>query len=62
MARSTGSGDDERRRARSPEERDASPKRDPQRLESEGKRLHADAPTDRPMPDTDDREDEFPER
>jgi hypothetical protein len=61
MARTTGSGD-ERRQARRPDERAASPGGDPQRLESGRKRLQADAATDPPMPKPEDRDDEFPER
>jgi hypothetical protein len=62
MARTTGSGDDKHRQARRPDERAASPGRDPQRQEAGRKRLQADAATDQPMPKPEDRDDEFPER
>ena len=51
----------ERRRARDAAERET-PSRDPERLESPGKRLRADARPDQPLPRREDRDDEFPER
>jgi len=53
---------DERRHARSPQKREASPERDPQRREPGHKRLHAEPPTGQPLPNAQDRDDEFPER
>lgn len=52
----------DRQRTRDAMERDTPPGRDPDRLESAGKRLQADARPDQPMPLHEDRDDEFPER